>query len=91
MNTPQWTGGRSRRGWRGWLGSLSLVMAVGLVGPGGPAAQTPPAPRSRSVVDFDGDRKADIAVYRPATGEWFIWGTASLQQVQWGMVGDLAR
>jgi hypothetical protein len=22
--------------------------------------------------DFDGDRKTDIAVYRPTTGEWFL-------------------
>ena len=23
-------------------------------------------------VDYDGDGKADVAVYRPTTGEWFI-------------------
>jgi hypothetical protein len=27
--------------------------------------------------DYDGDGKTDLAVYRPATGEWFIFGTAT--------------
>ncbi|HMH50494.1 MAG TPA: FG-GAP-like repeat-containing protein [Candidatus Acidoferrum sp.] len=27
--------------------------------------------------DYDGDGKTDFAVYRPATGEWFVFGTRS--------------
>jgi hypothetical protein len=27
--------------------------------------------------DYDGDGKADLAVYRPPTGEWFVFGTAT--------------
>ena len=27
--------------------------------------------------DFDGDGKKDLAVYRPTTGEWFIFGSAT--------------
>jgi hypothetical protein len=36
--------------------------------------------------DFDGDGKADIAVYRQSTGEWFIRRSSdlALMQVGWG-------
>jgi len=39
--------------------------------------------------DFDGDGKADIAVYRGSTGEWFIRKSSdgSLVQVPWGASG----
>ena len=30
-----------------------------------------------AVNDFDGDGKTDLAVYRPATGEWFIFGSST--------------
>ena len=35
--------------------------------------------------DFDGDGKADLGIYRKATGEWFIFGTATgLRQFAFG-------
>jgi hypothetical protein len=44
--------------------------------------------------DFDGDGRADIAVYRPSTGEWFIRYSASAYDsttpghFQWGTSED---
>jgi hypothetical protein len=50
-------------------------------------------PTRTSALDVDGDSKADISVFRPSTGQWFVlrsatsntaWGT-----YQWGVNGDL--
>jgi len=47
--------------------------------------------RSVTVVsNFDGDAKSDVAVFRPATGEWFSLKSSdgSLQSFQFGANGD---
>ena len=36
--------------------------------------------------DYDGDGKADVAVFRPATGEWLILGC---QPIVFGRFGDV--
>jgi hypothetical protein len=48
-------------------------------------------PLKNRVADFDGDRRTDLSVLRPSTGEWEIEGTSgptSTSRVRMGTTGD---
>src|SRR5262249_12570401 len=48
-----------------------------------------------ATADFDGDRLAEIGVYRPSTGHWFLrqsssgYNSAAALDLQWGLSGDI--
>ena len=54
------------------------------------AAAPPPPPTARKTAfDFDGDGKADVGIFRPASGTWFVLeSTSGFFSRQWGSGTD---
>lgn len=54
-----------------------------------PCGWQPPGIRCHTPGDYDGDRRADPAVFRPGEGVWYVrQSTHGLLGVQWGMMND---
>ncbi len=46
-------------------------------------------PNGKTRADFDGDRKTDVSVFRPAEGNWYLnQSTAGFAILNWGLSGD---
>jgi hypothetical protein len=82
--TKAWVSGEYARveggsEWGTWIAQVQLARAPSAANllPGFPA-------------DYDGDRRTDIAVYRPSPGVWFIINssTGGVTAQQWGAPGD---
>jgi hypothetical protein len=86
-------------GFNSWTGSGSGSYTGGnnpaTITMNGPVTQTANfssvPPIARAPFDYDGDRKADISVYRPSTGVWYIRNSSngSVSINQFGANGDL--
>jgi hypothetical protein len=71
----------------GAVGGIQYGAAGNLAALERPQFHAPPA------ADYDGDHRADITVFRPATGEWSTrfssTGFATSAVLQWGLNGDV--
>jgi len=71
---------------RGWLLERCLSLADYVRGRAAPRRRPPQHANVAYVPDYDGDGRADLAVWRSRTGEWLILGSrdGSLIRRTWG-------
>jgi uncharacterized delta-60 repeat protein len=67
----------------GQNGSGSIVESILIQGPAATGART--------LGDYDADGRADLVVYRPATGTWYTLSsqTGGVTPIAWGLAGDV--
>ncbi len=71
-------------------GSISGGWSISLTSQSNVCSTTPGGPERAIRSDFDGDGKTDLSIYRPSTGEWYLYksGNGSVGVVTWGINGD---
>lgn len=61
----------------------------GMLTPGGANAPSAPKMNPNARLDFDGDGRSDLAVFRPSEGIWYLQGsTQGFSALRWGASGD---
>ncbi|HVE58178.1 MAG TPA: FG-GAP-like repeat-containing protein [Pyrinomonadaceae bacterium] len=68
-------------GWTGTYTGTNNPATVTITAPVSQTASFAPITAARALYDFDGDNKTDIAIFRPAVGEWWINRSSSGQTV----------
>ena len=73
------------RFWDGAGGEIGAVTSATLT------LDAPVPPTGGKHLDFDGDGKADFAVFRPSSGVWYVRNSSNgaLNAVQWGIDSDV--
>ncbi len=73
----------------GDMGSISGGWSISLTSQSNVCSTTPGGSDRAVRADFDGDGKTDLSVWRPSTGEWWVFGSmGGIGATTWGINGD---